>query len=334
MNRVLAAVAACLFAASCAGPQVDFCGKSCPGAGSDECGPGYYCNAATNTCQTNGNTCPAVGSSAGSSSSGTSHSASGSSSSSSGSSGASGKPQVNTPCTPPSGTATDPCLADGAGLACNENSTYTATVCTLPQEFQTCVPGINCATESPALVCQSITFSDGTSMYECLNNCSVTTDCPDPDDTCQGTICYTDFCGPDSLPDGGSINAGGLYAPCDSEGTNDGTCLPLSYAGVTYGVCEGNGTLGTDATGCGDRGSGGSASTLCVSGTVCVYSNSDGASFCSPLCAYSSPPNGPACSSTTTCESLGGLFGDCEISCTTSATCPSGLTCQTGYCLP
>jgi hypothetical protein len=329
MNRVFTTVAFAVFAAACSAPQIDFCGKSCLGAGAD-CGPGYSCDATTKTCQANDNSCPSVTGGITGGGTGITGGSGGTGGRDGGTSGGtSGAPQIGTPCTPPTGTATDPCLADNAGLACNPNSTFTANSCTLPEEFETCVTGVGCDPETPPLICQDIQFTDGTSAFECLNDCTVTTDCPDPDDTCQSGICYSDFCGPGSTD-------GGFYAPCDSNATNDGTCLPYAYDGSDYGLCEANGTLAAGQTGCGNRPQGGGTNTLCVSDTVCIFSDQTGNSFCSPLCASTTPPAGPSCSSTTTCES-DGVFGDCETTCTTSAVCPTGLTCQggsDGTCLP
>ncbi len=328
MIRLFAAVAVSLFAAACSAPQVNFCGKTCLGANSTDCGPGYYCNATTGTCQTNDNTCGPV--------SGTGSSSGASGNASSSSSGSSGTPQLNSPCTPPTGTETDPCFADDAGLACNENSTFTATVCTLPVEYEPCVVSVGCESETPALVCEEITFSDGTSDYECINNCTTTADCPSQIDICQGTICYYDLCGPGSLPDGGPPSPDGLYAACDSEGVNDGTCFPYSFSNGVIGICEQDGSLQPNQIGCTATRTtpGGGTTTLCASGSLCVDAP-DGTAYCAELCAYTTPPAGPSCSSATSCENLGELFGDCEIPCTTGTTsCPAQFTCQSGFCSP
>jgi hypothetical protein len=331
MNRTLAVAAASLFAAACTGPQVDFCGKTCLGAGSTACGPGYYCNATTLTCQTNGNTCPAVGSSSGASSSGSS-----SGNSSSGSSGASGAPAVGTACTPPTGAATDPCLADGAGLACNPNPNAATPpdVCTKPVEYETCLANVGCDPETPPLVCTEVSEVG----LECLNDCTVTSDCPNAGDFCVTgvaavPVCYTNPCGPGALADGGS--AGDLFAACDAAGINDGTCLPFVDDGEIYGYCNQDGPLAAGATGCGfDRLTDGGTADLCNDVTTCVESNMTLNTYCAPICA--SGVAGPACSSPAECEGFGGQldYGSCDVPCTTSATCPTSFTCQDDFCLP
>lgn len=246
-----------------------------------------------------------------------------------------GGPQIGSPCIPPNGSGADPCLADGAGLACNPNATDTIFICTLPVEFQECLPAVGCDDETPPLFCTNADPGTGPQGWECVNDCAVTANCPDETTTCQGNICFLDACGPGSLADGGSVNPGGFYAPCDSAGTNDGTCFPYPAGSMTYGYCQENGTLESNSEGCGDnRPADGGTSTLCVAGDVCVIAYQAASSYCTPYCASSGV--GPSCSADAgLCEAIGETFvGACEKPCATSADCTAPLTCQFYFCLP
>jgi hypothetical protein len=106
---------------------------------------------------------------------------------------------------------------------------------------------------------------------------------------------------------------------------------------MTYGYCQENGTLGSNQEGCGlNRPADGGTSSLCVAGDICIISNQTLNSYCTPYCASTEPPAGPACSANAgLCESIGETFlGACEKTCATNADCSAPLTCQFYFCLP
>jgi hypothetical protein len=202
-------------------------------------------------------------------------------------------------------------------------------------EFETCVSSVGCDLETPPLSCLEITPTGEAAEWECLNTCTVTANCPDIDDSCQSGVCWTNFCGPNSLADGGSDGID-YYDPCDSAGTGDGTCLPYEVNDEEYGFCEGAGALPAGAEACGERLLDGGTADLCSFGSICVLADTTDRTFCAPLCA-SGTATGPTCSGTNVCENLYEgvyLFGACEEVCASNADCTAPLTCQGDFCLP
>jgi hypothetical protein len=223
-------------------------------------------------------------------------------------------PPVGLACTPPSSGA-DPCAA--YGLACLTDGSGNTT-CQLPQEFYSCLPGVGCA--SP-LTCQANgTQPDGGPALECIEPCSHSSDCFDPFATCQNGSCFYVLCGP------GSSNGTDYYAPCNMDGTNDGTCLPIAPGEPGYCMAGGSTAVGSDCTY--DRGS----TPLCAVGSYCIYGNSTNGGVCMPLCegGVTATDGGPGCSAQDLCVGLSNSeFGVCAQNCTGApSSCPASSSCD------
>jgi hypothetical protein len=173
---------------------------------------------------------------------------------------------------------------------------------------------VGCTTATGALQCTSVSGAD-----LCVRSCSTTDDCPDAFSTCQpldgGNACLFDSCGSN-------------YGGCDSEGSDDGICLP----DTTGGTCLQDGSQADQASCSTTRGSQGAVSQLCVSGEFCIpgaVGSTTG--VCEQLCAATG--SGPSCSGNDFCWAPDpGSFdwGVCLISCTGNelfSNCPSGKYC-------
>ncbi len=177
--------------------------------------------------------------------------------------------------------------------------------------------------------------------------------------------CYTNFCGPGSVPpDAGVVQYGAaFYGPCNSSSVNDGTCLPYSFATGVIGVCQAGGSNLAGASCTLDRPVGGSPS-LCAVGDVCVSSlcgSTPEQGICESVCGAVPTADagaggvdaGPACAASDTCVSVttGTDWGVCAALCSPTSSagpCPGpGVSCaapngncygltasDAGVCLP
>ncbi len=113
--------------------------------------------------------------------------------------------------------------------------------------------------------CPTICVDDALAGQQvCEYPCTQTSDCPDLHTVCTGVSCTIDLCG---VAIGGPPN-GTLDGPCNSEGTDDGTCVPTAPAdgGQTFGICiEG----GTSQTNCSTSATRSDLSQACAEGYIC-----------------------------------------------------------------
>jgi hypothetical protein len=169
--------------------------------------------------------------------------------------------------------------------------------------------------------CASGIFQTGPA---CIQPCNVTSDCVNVETKCS--------------PNGISTGQGGCvpntcstpFMTCDSEGTSDGTCYPISVSSSDGGLCLQGGTVANYQPCEAGRGDGGTGD-LCMTGSACAVFTLGTLhpSACFTACA----PNGtPGCDAGFFCAPITeshGLkasdFGACLPMCTTS--CPSPLSC-------
>jgi hypothetical protein len=242
-----------------------------------------------------------------------------------GTGGTTGGSIVGTSCTP-SATSDIDATCTPAGYFCD----YVSSTCQLPPEFAPCLATVGCSSGHHCI--PGITNLHGNTGTLCAQPCSQTSDCTNILAFCGTTsagakACQYDFCGPGSLPDGGSDNGAGAYLTCDSSGTADGLCYPLA----SRLVCDQAGSTALYQPCVSIRMDGGSAG-LCGLGATCV-DFPDHHSACLQVCAAAAPflpDGGPGCASGFACTNSsgpGGVLGSCLETCTTD--CPAPLTCQT-----
>ncbi|MHB8420039.1 MAG: hypothetical protein ACYDCL_18345 [Myxococcales bacterium] len=174
--------------------------------------------------------------------------------------------------------------SSGGGTGCSPGSPpFTPTPC---KSAADCICPMQC---TPTLAGQSI----------CEYGCQQTADCPLPYTICQRGSCQPNVCGLAFGPQNGSLDG-----TCNSVGTNDGSCIPISLQGFSLGLCFQGGTA---TASCNPQAERPNLSESCPAGQFCAGAT------CAPLCN----PNG-------------------------SVTCPSGDQCYgagstdpaLGFCFP
>jgi hypothetical protein len=251
------------------------------------------------------------------------------SSSDGGGNGSSGGVAFGTVCDPTA--LPDACLA--AGLACTPDYTNvspTGAFCELPGPFYNCFPSPGCA---GTLTCVDADPDAGI-PGGCLASCTTTADCADPLTACgQLGGLGPRFCLVNNCSD--------FWQPCAAsvDGGSDGTCIYL-YDDPTAGpegACMQGGAVPAGGACNYYRGAG---SALCANGTVCMINFSagdtglcmascdgvaDGGPTCLADCVAAPPPAPPPATSLLDYYTH---LGGCAQDCTSSPTCPGGLTCQ------
>ena len=248
-------------------------------------------------------------------------------------------PTIGSACTPPAGAGTDPCAV--SGLNCNPDASGTGNSCQLPQEFGNCTKTVGCANPT-VYKCTTL----GTNGNLCVQDCTATSDCLDTLGVCAPfsktlKICVPNQCGPGSTPANGSA----FFAPCNSSGTNDGTCVPFQFSSGPGGLCVASGTAPAAGPCSFERTDAGS-SALCAAGSFCFQDSTNGNSQCLQICnnGTSSGTDGgtatdggvtafpQSCASTDFCNAVfsNGNWGTCIQSCSPDggAACPTNTTCQ------
>lgn len=260
----------------------------------------------TGSSSSSGGSGSATGSSSGGSSSGSVTSGTSSSSGGSGSSALT----VGSPCTESfgSGGITDPCTA--VGLVCQITGVSTSGTCQLPGTGQACNSTTGCVAGDNCVA--------GARGSTCVQTCTTTADCSSLTQSCDTTTgeCGTNECGPDA--------GTAYYSACDSSGTDDGVCLPVSSGGrnpTTTGVCLETGDAGAYATCSTSRG----ADDICGAGTYCVAIG--GSSACLPLCTVTAGGGGFGGGGTTTDAGTSALDAGSSGSDGGEYTCPAEATC-------
>src|SRR6185312_12936848 len=93
--------------------------------------------------------------------------------------------------------------------------------------------------------------------------------------------CHRNYCGPNTIgPDGGVVDAGQYYQPCDAADAGDGFCVArLLSSGGDYGYR--GGTAATNAV-CGNNSA---DNPFCALGDLCLYTSDPTApAFCAAAC--------------------------------------------------
>ncbi len=125
----------------------------------------------------------------------------------------------------------------------------------------------------------------------CEYECVTVSDCPD-----VATLCLSGFCAVNQC--GGGTGNGQFNSTCNAQGTNDGTCEPLTLdaglssigyciqAGTDTGPCDPNPTRLTPG------------SQVCLPGSLCFGGIATFGGTCNQLCNPPSGtcPRGQACS--------------------------------------
>ncbi len=241
-------------------------------------------------------------------------------------------------------TIDNPCVA--LGYECIVPIGPNSTFCELPGQEAPCSTSVGCA---PPFSCVNGEPLFGTPGYQCLQICTTSAGCMNPFDVCEESstgvaYCIYNFCGP-GLPSTVTSSGPSYYAPCDSQGSDDGTCVPWQDDSITIGFCEQAGTAPTSGP-CDPSRDGGLTSqcplyTLCVQGT-------DGLGFCAPMCAPVGSVGAPTpsrdggftgrCDGGLICigtdDYEGSVIGACLAACGPGTPCSGSLICQEGLCLP
>ena len=188
----------------------------------------------------------------------------------------------------------------------------------------------------------------GNQTFDCGSGGQTCSFCP-ANSTCQMGFCFTaPICGPQNC-DGccdqnGICQAGATNAVCGQGGESCATCpsgftcqgnvceMPVTNCGPSNcasGCCQANECLtGTSVGGCG---TGGGACTSCPSGDTCTSGKCEVAP-CSPdncngCCGFPSGGTVPVCLG-------GGAPTACGFGGNACTSCPSGTSCQGGFCQP
>lgn len=223
-------------------------------------------------------------------------------------------------CTPPAAAGdADPCAAQNAGLVCNGTSDGGPySFCTIPGQFEKCLPSPGCGTDPPGLTCQN-----NSALGEvCLISCGSSASCPDEFTACLdyggSDVCYYDLCSD-------------YYGSCPNLTSSDGFCLPVLAGGSVYGFCQAGGAMAAGTLGCATyRTVAEGTSDICSAGTTCVEDNVSTGTICLSVCGdvETTSDGGPGCSASDVCVSVGGLYGACFQSCVPSQNnCPTGTSC-------
>ncbi|MFN7131663.1 MAG: hypothetical protein ACK4N5_06245 [Myxococcales bacterium] len=217
------------------------------------------------------------------------------------------------------------CDTDSDGPAEGEPWTANAT-CKLPGEKQECIPTVGC---EAGLQCETLQGGGGT-FSMCLRKCATTADCPSLLDKCEpnlGGFCFYNYCARPAT--GTGQDRAQYFKPCNSTGTNDGTCVPLSGQTDTIGICFQNGTVAAGGE-CDPAANRQAPDKLCGANELCFGVMPDAADatktrgICRPLC--NAAPTGTAnpvqacstgsCLSITNLNSnltrLGACFANCD----------------------
>ncbi|MHB8420339.1 MAG: hypothetical protein ACYDCL_19885 [Myxococcales bacterium] len=154
----------------------------------------------------------------------------------------------------------------------------------------------------------------GTAMVGVTAGCVATAGCAD-----LTTVCYPDGGAVDSCAPNVCAPSAAPFSACSSQGTDDGSCLPLAPG---YALCLQDGTLAAGSTGCLSQRSGnGSLASFCSAGSYCF-------GYATPTClALCGLDAGAGCAAGDDCVALSQAFGVCAADCSTGASCPSGQTC-------
>jgi len=162
----------------------------------------------------------------------------------------------------------------GTGGRTNGGATSTGGSTTgCASEFSACDPSVGCPCTNLSCV-----FEPLKGGFACEHACKTTADCPTEETVCDGTACTIDLCGEGV---GGPPN-GSFDGPCNSEGTNDGTCVPIGDGGE-IGVCFQGGSSDGGCVAGAPRGS--PSSALCVPGDYCQLDFATGVGdICYTLC--------------------------------------------------
>jgi hypothetical protein len=203
--------------------------------------------------------------------------------------------------------------------------------CGPPTELEGCQPNTGCA--SADLACTELVPNTG--VFYCLRSCGGTGDCPLATTTCFDDVpagvkfCFFDVCGPDWKLS--PVSGPSYYAPCNAQGTGDGTCLPVESPLGTIGICLQGGPV-TSGGACAWQRVDGGGDQLCTAGTICAAY--DGGYACNPFCAASSQGSldggGPYCTQGAVCANVLNAsfdFGQCLQSCNGSGTCAGSAVC-------
>jgi hypothetical protein len=147
--------------------------------------------------------------------------------------------------------------------------------------------------------CPTVCINDAIAGQQvCEYPCTQTSECPDIHTICTGVSCTVDICG---VAIGGPPN-GTLDGPCNSAGTDDGTCIPTapSDGGQTFGICtEG----GNSQTNCNTTATRSEPSELCAEGYVCGQGLGS-SNVCYQVCNPLVTSNPPVCHSNQTCTAF------------------------------
>jgi endoglucanase len=225
-----------------------------------------------------------------------------------------GVPGLWQDCTPPTAGQADPCAAEG--LVCTPNSAGPS--CRLPGEFEPCLTTPGCASSTTQCLALPVFGS------RCAQICQTTSDCISAFARCAlvGTtdVCVPNTCGPGSNPPNGSS----YFAACNSAGTGDGTCIPISTDGGP-GLClaAGSSTGGDCSLSREDGGT-----SLCASSSVCFEDPNTAQAGCLSICDPAG--NGPSCGAYASCWPALSTAGVCINSCGPDAgasACPNGTSC-------
>jgi hypothetical protein len=155
--------------------------------------------------------------------------------------------------------------------------------------------------------------------------CQTTADCSDETTACElddagvGS-CVPNLCAPDA----------GAFSICSAAGKNDGVCLPSGFGSgpsSAVEVCNQAGSIAEGDGGCQPgRLVGGGASDYCAPTAGCVSGQTT--SVCAPFCTspdgglQGNCPTGQDCISFTS-----QYYGNCQVDCSTTNTCPANQTC-------
>jgi hypothetical protein len=152
---------------------------------------------------------------------------------------------------------------------------------------------------------------DGTQAF-CAVPCQSSTDCPDPQTSCQSGICVQNGCN-------------GLGSLCDAGGAEDGTCQAEPFPALGL-LCVQSGDAGQS---CDPFGARDAPSSLCPLHQVCVQVAGGGE--CEPLC---DPSLAGACVAPDICmPSLIGLAeGTCTACVDVQGFCTDTSQCCSGVC--
>jgi hypothetical protein len=215
---------------------------------------------------------------------------------------------MGTDCNP---TAMPDTICAPAGYYCDP----TLNDCQLPPEFSPCNATVGCVA---GLSC--VAGFGGANDSLCVQICSTSADCINPLAACSAVgststkACRIDYCT-------------SAYLPCNSGGSNDGTCIPTMGGSTQY--CLQGGPIAANEPCATTRADGGGVD-LCQVGSYCVGFEAN-TTACLSLCALASPTfpdGGPGCSANALCSGFtqGSDWGVCLLTCKRLADCPAPYT--------